>query len=217
MNSSSLINISESDSFVLGDKKKEKPWNSPKYLQAKKDNQNLEAYQQAILLALLNKHCSFVIEKAPKHSRVHANMPKVIALHFDSGEEFDIFSFSEKTCRNMYENELIKGTSQSTAHRRLEKNKKVFLQNLIFDITLEFGYVFNSNLSRMSGRTLRVERLDSVFYDGKLLLSKQQIIEKGSVINSFLCELSESPSPVVIQKDHPLLSRFLLPSIPVVC
>ncbi|KAL7712681.1 TATA-binding protein-associated phosphoprotein [Entamoeba marina] len=189
-------------------KEQHKPWNAPKYIQTKQDNRKLVAYQQAVLLALLNKYCSFYNKKPTKQTHVSVVMPKVVTLHIEE-EDLFIGHITDSICKTMYNNEINNGINESTAMRRYEKNRKVFIQNLIFDIALEFGYLFGSTLSRKSGRTLRLERIDSVYYEGKLLLNKKEIIQQGAEINGFLCQFFGSSDTFKVEKNNSVLQHFL--------
>ncbi|KAL7718608.1 TATA-binding protein-associated phosphoprotein [Entamoeba marina] len=120
-----------------------------KYTEKKREMRNYESYQQAMMLALLNPYCSFSIEHPVKKSKVTTSMPKVLSLHFDT-EDIDVIKLAETQCKLILKNEIENGVYAKTALRRYEKNKRVFIQNFIFDVCLEKGFTFDSFLTRKS-------------------------------------------------------------------
>ena len=63
------------------------------------------------------------------------------------------------------------------------------MQNLLIDILVEKGFFFDSQMARQSKKTFRLERIQRVYYNGVLILSEDEFLEKGDKINTYLCSL----------------------------
>ncbi|EDR25390.1 hypothetical protein EDI_002530 [Entamoeba dispar SAW760] len=185
---SRIIQASDSSSEKS---KFERPWNAPKYLKQKKENKDLEVYQQAILIGLLNQYSEITLERPAKLSKVTVISPKVSEIKFCKEDTLDVSSLVERQCKAKLSDEINKGLNEATALRRMEKNKKVFVQNLLIDLLDEFGFQFHTTLSRRSGKAMQVERIQKIFSQHSLLLTKEEIIQKGQELNSYLFQFIE--------------------------
>ena len=181
---------------------KSHPWNDPKYIKTKRDNQDYEIYQQIVMIALLTEKASITIEKPNKSSKKSVTTPKIIEITFEDKEPFDIIEFSQSRCIEMCRDEIKNGVSQSKALRRLEKNKKVYIQTLLIDMIKEIGFTVKSSLSRKSNKSLQTERIESIEKENELHLNKENIIEIGQKVNDyFLSEIKKTRKVVIPQND----------------
>ncbi|KAL7713796.1 TATA-binding protein-associated phosphoprotein [Entamoeba marina] len=191
------------------DKKIELKKNERKYVIKKREMKNYESYQQAMILGLLNQYCGMTIEQPTKVSKVTISSPKVITLHFDT-EDINIQRIAETQCKLILEEEIQKRISNKTAMRRYEKNKKIFIQNFLFDICLEKGICFNSFLSRKSNKSQQIERISSIHYNINSFITQNQLISKGKAINTYLLSLIQSDKRITIPKcDNTLLKHII--------
>ena len=94
--------------------------------------------------------------------------------------------------------------------RRFGKNKKIFVQHLLIDILREKGFEFKSTLARNTGKTLRLERIEQIYYNGQLFMDFDVFIERGTVINSVITEILESQTVWMIPQgvDVTLMASF---------
>ncbi|ELP92934.1 hypothetical protein EIN_313260, partial [Entamoeba invadens IP1] len=181
-----LMSSSEANKVICGTPRRS--YNDPKYLTQKKLVKDLETYQEAVLVGLLNSFCSFTISRPRKQCSVALSSAKIKSIHFPT-ETIEISKLADEKFKPIYEEELRKGVAKPTAFRRYEKNKRIFIHNLLFDIALELGFFFDSKLSRKSAKTYSIERIERIYYMGKLVFSLDQMVVKGSMINSYLYDL----------------------------
>ncbi|ELP84646.1 hypothetical protein EIN_173110 [Entamoeba invadens IP1] len=174
----------------------------------KYDYKDFETYQQALLLGLLNQYCSFTVKKQRKQTTIAQSMPLLKCITFD-GEEIDLIDFSDSFCRPQLEAEYIRGLNKQTAFRRYEKNKKVIVINTLYDICLEKGYFFNSRLARKSKKTKRLDRIEQVFANGKLVYSQEELVAIGTEINKYLVDLVEVSFEATVKKNDPTIQEIL--------
>ncbi|ELP90054.1 hypothetical protein EIN_404480 [Entamoeba invadens IP1] len=186
-----------------------KRYDDPKYLIQKKFVKDLETYQVAVLLGLLNKVCSFTLFKPKKESVVGICSAKLKSINFN-GDEIDIIQLAENMYRPIYDREVKKGVAKPTAFRRYEKNKRVFVHNLLFDLALEHGFFFNSKLSRKSTKTHSIERIEKVFFNGKMILDLQHIAVFGSILNDYFYNIVKNDNCVIVAPHDESLSNILV-------
>ncbi|ELP85910.1 hypothetical protein EIN_134840 [Entamoeba invadens IP1] len=153
-----------------------------------REKRNLEAVQQAILVGLVSKMFSILIERPPKQSKVTEQIPKIISIMGESSVlEFDSF------VKDRFKTELD-ATYSSEAERiktlRLfNRNVFVFTNNFLLDLCTEIGYVFNTRLSKISKNTQRIEYIESVCYKGKVILTKNNLLEKGKRVCKYFSSI----------------------------
>ena len=168
-----------------------------KFFQTKNDYKEFYVIQQGVLLSYLNNYCGFTLKKQKKKAKVTSAYPKLSKLYFDN-ETIDVQELADKICRPVYKEECVT-TKVQTAMRRFEKNKKIFIQHLLIDLLREKGFYFESKLARKSTKTYRLERIEKIYFEGKLLMDFEQFIEKGDAVNSYINSLFDQTS-VTIQK-----------------
>ncbi|EDR27696.1 hypothetical protein EDI_163080 [Entamoeba dispar SAW760] len=158
---------------------------TPKYIVNKRKLQNYETMQQALLIGLLNPFCQFIIKKPRKQTIVRHCMPKVKTIKIND-EEIEVMKLADHFCRPLYEEECRKGMNKQTAFRRFEKNKKIFVINILYDLCLEMGYFFDARLSRKTEKSLRIDRIQRVYLHGEYIMDVDDLMEKGELINDYL-------------------------------
>ncbi|EDR24336.1 hypothetical protein EDI_070780 [Entamoeba dispar SAW760] len=180
--------------------KKKIHWSHPKYIEKKRENKSYEAFQQAVLLCYLNQFCAITLEKRRRQPTVTMSLPNIKALIFEK-EEVDISSLAEQHCRQNFDDYHFEGKNKQTTTRRLEKNKRIFIHNLLIDILIEKGYFFDSKMSKRSKRGFQLERIIHIFYKNKFIMGKEDLTIRGCNVNSYLCKLVESTSIVTIPRN----------------
>ena len=177
-----------------------------KYMQNKREMKDIESYQVTALLALLSPYCGIVLEYPRKQTIVTATLPLVHSLVFPD-ETININEVVEKICKPAFEANLERGMKRDSAIRRYEKNRRTFIHNFLFDILLEKGFFFNSKLSRKTQKTFRFERIESVFFNDKLLLTREEMLTLGkTAMCLFQNSFNDEKSIFVEQNNQALLS-----------
>ena len=169
------------------------------YFNSKDDYKDFYSIQQGVLIDLLHNHCSITLKKQKKKVSVSYAYPQIISLDFGT-EILNVQEIADDLYRPVYEEECTKLSQVQTAMRRFGKNKKIFVQHLLIDILRMRGYEFESTLARNTGKTLRLERIEKVYYEGELILDFNQFIEKGQMINYLLSDLTNRHTVFVLPK-----------------
>ncbi|ELP89680.1 hypothetical protein EIN_452800 [Entamoeba invadens IP1] len=152
-----------------------------------KEHQQKEqtTFQQCFLLYILNKHAKITIKRPKKYSSRTSTIP-ILSFLETQASRVDVLNFAIKRCEAIKNEEMVKGIPLQTIKRRFNKNMSAFIRNFVFDSCLEFGYFFNSKLSKNSMKSIQSEKIRSVFYDGKFVTDKKGILELGKVIHQKL-------------------------------
>ncbi|ELP92572.1 hypothetical protein EIN_073950 [Entamoeba invadens IP1] len=158
------------------------------FFKSKNEYKEFYVIQQGVLLAFINSYCGFSIKKQKKRAKVTSAYPKISKLVFPN-ETIDVQQLADSICRPVYEEECKHVSKKQTAMRRFEKNKKVFVQHLLIDILSEKGFFFESHLARNSTKTYRMERIERIYFDGRLVMQFEDFVKRGSAINNYLNSL----------------------------
>ena len=179
-----------------------------KYSQNEKETRNYECYQQAILIALVNQICGITLQKPFKQATSVVSKPEIISLEF---EDYSIKLRVLGAQQYSYLSEHMdhKEVKQKTEQRRVLKNRSHFAINFLFDMCLENGYFFNSKLSKKSSKCTQVERIIDIYFNGTLVFDKQAIIQRGSLINNYLLNLTKDRADYTIKKGDCTLLNYL--------
>ncbi|ELP89274.1 hypothetical protein EIN_487760 [Entamoeba invadens IP1] len=158
-------------------------------VRSKRDMKNFEAIQESYLLGLLNAFCSFTFEKPAKKSKVTFQFVKTTTLHFGQ-DVVRIRDITEANCKCRAELERSVGVSEDKVKRRFDKNKNIFLTNMLFDFALEYGYFFNSKLARNTGGAIQMDKIKDVFYNGELVCQQSDMMIRGIALNKYFSSLT---------------------------
>ena len=169
---------------------------------------NLESYQQAVMLSLINNFCSFTIESPGKHSKVTVTTPRLVLMNIN-GQDIDVNTLALNQSQQIMKNELSSGLSQSTAMRRFEKNKKIFTENFLFDTCLEYGFLFESKPSRKSQKSQQLERIYHIYYNMKHLMDQNLLVKIGKELNDYFFSILEKEKRVTFKIKHDYISEIL--------
>ena len=201
-------NISYQSQTSSGEKKIKGRKDEAKYTIKKREMKNLESYQQAVMLALINAKCSFTIESPGKHSKVTVTMPRLTSLTLNN-QEIDISQLALHQSQMIMKTETDEGLSQTTALRRFEKNKKIFTENFLFDTCLELGFWFDSKQSRKSKKSQQMERIFDIFYGSKHIMDQTKLLQLGSELNTFFFSQLTLDKKVTFEINHPKIIEIL--------
>ncbi|BFU25317.1 hypothetical protein EHI8A_054060 [Entamoeba histolytica HM-1:IMSS-B] len=179
------------------------------FFQSKEDYKEFYVIQQSILLSFLNGFCTITLKRQKKQSIRNLPYPQIISLKFDD-EEINVQELADIIQRPVYEDECKLVKKKQTAMRRFEKNRKIFIQHLLIDLLREKGFQFESKLARNTGKTLRLERIEKIFYGGRLIMDINDFIERGYLINSFINSQLSLTSIITIPKSSNELSNIIL-------
>ncbi|EKE39555.1 hypothetical protein ENUP19_0194G0020 [Entamoeba nuttalli] len=178
---------------------------TPRYIVNKRKLQNYETMQHAILISLLSPFCGFSIKKPRKKAIVRHCMPRLKSLLFEN-EEIEVIKLADTLCRPIFENEVEKGMNKQTAFRRFEKNKRIFVINLLYDLCLEKGYFFDARQSRKTEKTIRLDRIKRIFFKGRYLMDFDELMEQGELINDYLNRIVSDKRGVIARADKKLMN-----------
>ncbi|KAL7717850.1 TATA-binding protein-associated phosphoprotein [Entamoeba marina] len=166
-------------------------------------------FQQAVLLAFLNSYCSITLLKQRKQNTVTSSYPIVKTLHFEN-EQIDVIQLAETLYRPVYAEDSLDVKKKQTAFRRYEKNKRVFVQHLLIDILTEKGFFFESHLAKNTKKTLRLERIQKIYYNGRIIMDFKDFLQRGNAINTYLSDSLKSTSMFTIPLKDPQLQELIL-------
>ena len=189
------------------EKEKEK---EKKKLTTIRDNElkNLLCYQQAVIIALVNKFCSLTIQKASKDSIITETAPIIIDIIID-GYSIAIRRIAEDLSLNLNKQKDKKKLKEKTIKRRTAKSASAYVNNFLIDILREKGYFFNSKMSKKSNKTYQLERIDAIFFSSLFIMDINHIITCGKVINSYLNNLCKLETKFTLKRNDSNLCKFI--------
>ena len=94
-----------------------------------------------------------------------------------------------------------KPLKQQSVRRNLEKNKRTFVNNYIIDILMEFGYFFNVKKSKRYIGSYQMDRINNIFYNNKLLCSREEMYATGMRIQQYLFSLMKNSRGEILVMD----------------
>ncbi|ELP91619.1 hypothetical protein EIN_205760 [Entamoeba invadens IP1] len=144
-------------------------------------------YQQSLLIALLNQHAKVTIKRPKKYSTHTSTIPMLFLIEVESSK-IDVIALATKRCDLIKKDETAKGIPVQTVKRRFNKNVSAFLRNFLFDACFEFGFFFESKMSKNSMKSIQSEYIQNIYYNGCLIYTKDNILDLGKRIH---CELME--------------------------
>lgn len=180
-----------------------------RYSQNEKTMKNYECYEQAFLIGLLNQFCSFKLQKPFKQSIIIESKPEIISIGFKN-ETIDIRKIAEDQCKLFADKTETDSISDKTRMRRFAKNRSTFIINFLFDISLEYGFFFNSVLSKKSQKCFQIERINEVFFNNQLLYKRNDINVIGEKLNSYLLNLVKDRKVVDIEMNDQSIQTFFV-------
>ncbi|ELP91361.1 hypothetical protein EIN_154180 [Entamoeba invadens IP1] len=188
---------------------KTKPWKEAKYIERKKENQNIETCEAMVLLGLVNLRSSLTFEKPHKQNTDSSNLPRITKMIVDENDEMDLSTLLEVQCRQKLQHELDMGISHSTALRRFERNKKVFFINFLVDLATLMDFELVSIVSRKSGKTIQIDRVVTINKPGICSFGKHEILEKGELLRQYFVSLGMNKKNFVLNQSDDVVLQIL--------
>ncbi|EAL44105.1 hypothetical protein EHI8A_138260 [Entamoeba histolytica HM-1:IMSS-B] len=207
--------MSLTESCKISNTPRRKEYNDLKYIIKKKVIKDLECYQESILIALLNQFCGITICRPRKQCSVALCCAKVQTIHVNS-ESIEVMKLAEQRFKPIYDQDIKDGIAKATSFRRFEKNKRIFVHNFLFDLALEFGFFFDSKLSRKSTKTDSIERIQRVYFRGKLIIELEEVVEKGSILTNQFFDLVRYGVTYTLNKNDQIISKVFSHLCPVI-
>ncbi|EKE42361.1 hypothetical protein ENUP19_0163G0014 [Entamoeba nuttalli] len=166
------------------------------------------AYQQAVLIALLNKKYDIVVERATKKSIITRQVVKVIQVSIGKAQ-IDVLEIINKRCKALMEIDIYNGVVHETAYRRFITNKSIENHHFLIDLLENEGYFFNSSYSSGKNNSKKMQTVLQIFKDGMCLLNKEDITKKGISLSNYLSQKTLKEKSFLISKNDPILSSML--------
>ncbi|ELP88455.1 hypothetical protein EIN_229980 [Entamoeba invadens IP1] len=149
---------------------------------------NSQVYQQAILLALINKHFQVKLLIPIKRSVLTLQLFKIEELT-EGNDCIRVEDFVEKRCQEKFSNDVKQGIAEKTAKRRYETNRTTEQLHLLMDVLREFGYKFESRYTSGKKGAQKVETFNTIYLNDVVVVSQQQIVDLGTNINEKIAGL----------------------------
>ena len=173
---------------------------SKKREKIEKPPQDYEMIQQALLITLLTPHCEIVITKPLSKTKTMPSIYKIQKLKFDH-EEMDFKTLIEQRTKDIIKDEIHNGIQEYKAKRHSEINRSSLAVNMLFDICLEFGYFFTLKKSRKTSSTIRIDRIEEIYYNGELYLNKYQVKDVSTQLYAILNQMFIRTATITIPKN----------------
>ena len=168
---------------------------------------NYQCSVESILLVLLSQYCKIEISKPSKKCLVTQQFLKIMTINFGEDDSINVNDLIDKRCISRKEYEIKNDSNESTASRRIQGYKRIETIHLLVDLLREFNYKFKSKYVEGKKGVLKLEVVESIYHNDKLLFDLDTIHQKGCRINNFLYDLIvSSGSPYILHNDEYLLN-----------
>ncbi|BFU25776.1 hypothetical protein EHI8A_031970 [Entamoeba histolytica HM-1:IMSS-B] len=165
-----------------------------------KPEKDYEMLQQSLLIALASPYCEISLSKPLTKTKTIPPIFKIQNIKFEK-EEMDFGSVVEEKTKQIVSNEVNHGIDENKAKRHSEINRISIAVNMLFDICLELGYFFTLKKSRKMSSTIRIDRIEQVYLNGSLILSKNQVKESSFKAYNILNALFDTKETIVIPQN----------------
>ena len=151
------------------------------------DSINYQCIAQSILIGLLSKHSEIELTKPNKKCLVTQQFIKINSIKFSEDDVIKMNDFIENRCheRKNYEIHSLEN-DERTATRRIQNYKRIETIHVLIDLLREFQYQFKSKYVEGKKGVLKLETIQSIYKDGKLILNSDDIHSKGLKMNDYL-------------------------------
>lgn len=187
---------------ISSDKRKE-------YEANKNNRKDYQIIEQAILVGLLNRIYGFDIVRTTKKSQLTMNNFRIRNIGVGR-DVVNIYDFAHDQCIYFYEKKATCNIKRQTVLKSFEKNRRMFVMNYLIDLAMESGFFFNFvKVNKFKKDSVNVDTFNAVYYHGKLLLSENDIIEKGKLINQYLLNRLNHAFTLKLEPNDSQLSNIL--------
>ncbi|EKE40568.1 hypothetical protein ENUP19_0252G0096 [Entamoeba nuttalli] len=174
---------------------------------------NEMCFQAAVSLALLHPFCGFTIRRPIKASTATNSMSLVTHIHYRS-DTIDLLQLSSTCCNLLYSKTEENSLKSIAIRRRMNKSVIFFILNYLLDLLREFGFFFDSIYAKKTCKTLQQERVIRIYFNNKLLFSKDEIQRYGKVINDYLFHLADKQTSAYVDKNDLKFEQYMEANIP---
>ncbi|EDR23124.1 hypothetical protein EDI_196670 [Entamoeba dispar SAW760] len=179
-----------------------------KYLKRKQTEKEYEIYQQLTLIALLNVYCTFKLKRIPRQTNRTLFLPRVICLVFNE-QIIDVETLATNSCKQIFKSDVEEGIQINTAQKRYDKNIKTFISNFLIDTALELGFTFDSKMTRLSGKTLRFERVHCIKKGKELTINRNGMKTIGNKMYRYMIEHYRDLPDVVFEHNDAEIKKIV--------
>ncbi|EMD42861.1 ORF 0.75, putative [Entamoeba histolytica HM-3:IMSS] len=156
---------------------------------------NLQVELQSICLCLLSAHCKIVVGKPNRYSSLTKQFVKIKEIEFNRFDSINVIKFTKdrvsmKMCLECSKQNI----NAKTALRRLQPIKKKIVMNLLIDLLIEFGYLFEIQKETKEG----YEGLVRIFHKNTLLMETKEVREKGHQYNIKITSQLAQTTPLTL-------------------
>ena len=167
------------------------------------ETRNYQSYQQALLIALLNKN-SNIRFKQNIYGRSSDNFLRLDRISFSPYDEINIEQFLKSRAKDLYDQDIINGVPEKTATRRVQLNRRIESSHLCMDLLREFGYTFEVSEHKGKHDSKKLDYIKRVFFEGKTLnVEKESLKELHVLITK---KIEEGPCNIILMNDDEIQS-----------
>ena len=170
---------------------------------------NYQCSVEGILLALLTQYCQVEISKPSKKCLVSQQFLKITKISFGNKDEINVNELVDRRCKARKEYEIQNDSNEQTASRRIQSYKRIETIHLLIDILREFNYSFKSQYVEGKKGVLKLEVVEEIYFQNKLLFDNESIHQKGCKINNFLYDMILSTGTSCILNKDSSLNQYL--------
>ena len=123
----------------------------------------------------------------------------------------ELKDFAQQQCELLCGSESLQN---KTVQRRFTKNRQYFVHNFLIDSLREFGYYFESKYSKPTAKTIRLERIQNVYFKNMLEYTAKDIQKIGKEVNEYLLTLLQKENYYTLLMKDSMLNSFRKRCIP---
>ena len=156
-----------------------------------REKRNYQVAQLSVLMLLLNEN--FDIELVPKilrQTKITNRLLKIKSITKDN-ESVEVNELIKRRSVEKYQSDIKMGTSEKKAKRRVETFKVADLIHLFIDILELEGYFFESKYSTGVDGNWKIETIQTIWYNNKIVFNKEEIEMIGLKIHAYLMKQIE--------------------------
>ena len=172
------------------------------------DSRNFMVFEEGIFIALLNQYMDITISKPTKKSIISLQYLKVDSVTIDN-DFIKVSELIEKRCKAILERDKVSGIKVGSAVRRFTLNKTTEIHHFLMDLLQLFDYFYDSKMIAGKNGAMKIEIVETIYFNRKILFSKNDICLLGEKINLMLCDLVLKEKMVELKQNHPMFKEFL--------
>ena len=151
------------------------------------NHRNYQAFQQAILITLLNNYAVITVKKERKRSNVTVPFFTISSVIFNEIDEIDIDQYVQKRCIEIKEYDLTHNINPKTATRRYKTNRVTEVIHTLIDLLRIKDERIETTTTRYKEGVKQSETMIGCRIGGKNMREKE-IKVYGEHVNTYLHE-----------------------------